>query len=395
MKYGNFLGTFKSINRGKGRSMLTLCSVAVGVFAVVVISGIGTVGTEQINSTMMTMGINSAMVQASDKNSEVELTKEDVKAFGRLEGVNKAMPLMGAMSQSVILNEYVNCYAWGVDKDAKDIISIEAVHGRLIDDRDAENLSYICVLDEDIAKRTYGRSNIVGKKIKLLLGGSYYEFEVVGIAKSGITGLQSMMAGIIPDFVYIPYSTMQNITGKTTYDKIALLLDSKSADENLTETLTQQVNGIKGCENSLVIDNFQSQKGQLTDILWVVTTVLSLIAGISLIVSGITVMTTMLVSVGERKREIGIKKSIGARSSDIMWEFLSESVLLTAIGSLAGIITALFACRVGCAVLSLPFIVPVESIILSFCFSLFMGAVFGAYPAGKAASMKPIEALRS
>lgn len=395
MKNGNYFSSFKSINRVKGRSLLTLCSVAVGVFAVVVISGIGAVGSEKINSTMMTMGINSAMVQTSDKNSEIELTKEDVKTFGRLEGVNKAMPLMGSMSQTVILGEYVNCYAWGVDKDAKDIISVEAIHGRLIDDRDAEKLSYVCVLDEDIAKKTYGRSNIVGKKIKLLLEGGYYEFEVVGIAKSGITGLQSMMAGIIPDFVYIPYTTMQDITGKYTFDKIALLLDSKSADENLTETLTRQVNSIKGCENSLVIDNFQSQKGQLTDILRVVTAVLSLIAGISLIVSGITVMTAMLVSVGERKREIGIKKSIGAKSTDIMLEFLSESVLLTAVGSLAGIIAALFACWVGCALLSLNFIIPVESVVLSFCFSLFMGAVFGAYPAGKAAGMKPIDALRS
>lgn len=395
MNYGNFSGILKSIKRGKGRSLLTLCSVAVGVFAVVVISGIGSVGSEQINSTMMTMGINSAMVQTSDKDSTVALTREDVAAFGRLQGVNKAMPLMSAMSQSVILEEYVNCYAWGVDKDAKDIISIEAVHGRLIDNHDVENHSSVCVIDEDIARQTYGRGNIVGKKIKLLLNGSYYEFEVVGIAKSGITGLQSMMAGIIPDFAYIPYSTMQDITGKNTFDKIALLLDSKSADENLTETLTEQVNSIKESDGSLVINNFQSQKGQLTDILSVVTTVLSLIAGISLIVSGITVMTTMLVSVGERKREIGIKKSIGAKSADIMWEFLSESVLLTALGSGLGIIFALLCCLIGCALLSVPFTIPVNAVVLSFAFSVFMGAVFGAYPAGKAAGMKPIEALRS
>ncbi|MBD5080683.1 MAG: FtsX-like permease family protein [Ruminococcaceae bacterium] len=395
MNYGNLSGIFKSIKRGKGRSLLTLCSVMVGVFAVVVISGIGSVGSAQINSTMVTMGINSAMVQTADKDSTVSLTREDVTAFGRLQGVDKAMPLMSAMSQSVILEEYVNCYAWGVDEDAKDIISIEPIHGRLIDDHDVENRSFVCVIDEEIAKKTYGRSNIVGKKIKLLLNGSYYEFETVGIAKSGITGLQSMMAGIIPDFAYIPYTTMQDITGKSSFDKIALLLDSKSADEDLTETLTEQVNSIKDSGSSLVINNFQSQKGQLTDILSVITTVLSLIAGISLIVSGITVMTTMLVSVGERKREIGIKKSIGARSSDIMWEFLSESVLLTALGSAAGVVLALLCCFVGCGVLSVPFVVPVKAVCMAFGISVVMGAVFGAYPAGKAAGMKPIEALRS
>ena len=103
----------------------------------------------------------------------------------------------------------------------------------------------------------------------------------------------------------------------------------------------------------------------------------------------------MLVSVGERKREIGIKKSIGARSSDIMWEFLSESVLLTALGSAAGIVLALVCCFIGCAALSVPFVVPVQAVCMAFGFSVAMGAVFGAYPAGKAAGMKPIEALRS
>lgn len=385
----------KSIKRGKGRSLLTLCGVAVGVFAVVVISGIGAVGSERITSTMVTMGINSALVEASDQGGGISLTKDDVDAFGRLDGVNKAMPLMASLSQSKILDECLNCYAWGVDQDAKDIISIEAIHGRLINNRDVENHSMVCVIDEVLASETYGRSNIVGKKIRLLLEGSYYEFEVVGIAKSGITGLQNIMAGIIPDFVYVPYSTMQDISGKNTFDKIALLLDGQSADADLTNTLTSEVNSIKDSGNGLVISNFQSQKGQLTDILGITTTALSLIAGISLVVSGITVMTTMLVSVGERTREIGIKKSIGAKSSDIMWEFLTESVLLTAIGSILGIMLGLACCAVGCGILSLPFTVPIGAVGASLAFSVTMGAVFGVYPAAKAAGLNPIEALRN
>lgn len=384
----------RSIKRGKTRSLLTLCSVAVGVFAVVVISGIGSVGSEEINSAMVTMGINSAMVETTSKNAGISLTDADVAAFGDLEGVNKAMPLMGAMSKVKVLGKYMNCYAWGVDEGAKEIISIEAVHGRLIDNHDVENRSSVCVIDEVIAEESYGRSNIVGKKISLLLGGSYYEFEIVGIAKSGITGLQSVMSGIIPDFVYIPYSTMQDIVGKTDFDKIALLLEQDEADESLAKTLTEKVNDLKDSSNGLVINNFQSQKGQLTDILGIITTVLSLIAGISLFVSGITVMTAMLVSVGERTREIGIKKSIGAGNADIMLEFLLESVLLTVFGSLIGIASGLGACFVGCMVLGVNFAVPVGSVIAAFGFSVVMGALFGVYPAMKAAKLRPIEALR-
>lgn len=380
--------------RGKGRSLLTLCSVAVGVFAVVVISGIGSVGTGEINSTMVTMGINSAMVQVSDSSADISLTKDDVRSFARLEGVNKAMPLMGAMSKANILGEHLTCYAWGVDAEAKDIISIEPVHGRLINGTDIGSRSMVCVIDEKLAEESYGRSNIVGKTVGIYLGGQYYDFTVVGVAKSGITGLQSMMAGIIPDFAYIPFTTMQDITGKNTFDKIALLLNKDSADKNLTLTLKEEINGLKNTENAIAINNFQSQKGQLQDILGIISAVLSLIAGISLLVSGITVMTTMLVSVGERTREIGIKKSIGARDRDIMEEFLLESVLLTALGSIGGIILGVLVCWIGCLILGVELIVPVTAIAAAFFFSIFMGAAFGVYPAAKAAGLRPIEALR-
>ena len=386
--------TVRNIRRGKGRSLLTVCGVAVGVFAVTVISGIGSTGTRQVTSAMVTMGINSALVETSDSAGDVTLTEEDVAAFGRLEGVNKAMPLMASVSESKLLETSLSCYAWGVDQDAKDIISIEAVHGRLISERDVEEHGMVCVIDEALAAESYGRSNIVGKKIRLLLAGGYYEFEIVGVAKSGMTGLQSMMSGIIPDFVYIPYSTMQDVCGKTSFDKIALLLDGENADESLTVTLTEKVNQIKDSTGGLTITNFQSQKGQLSNILGIITTALSLIAGISLVVSGITVMTTMLVSVGERRREIGIKKSIGAKSSDIMLEFLLESVLLTGLGSVAGAAAGLAACAVGCMIMGLPFAVPVQAVAAALAFSVMMGAGFGVYPAMKAAGLNPIEALR-
>ncbi len=119
-----------------------------------------------------------------------------------------------------------------------------------------------------------------------------------------------------------------------------------------------------------------------------------MVAGISLVVSGISVMTTMMMSVGERTREIGIKKSIGARKRDICAEFLSESIALTLMGSGLGIAAGLLISVIGCLIIRVPFELNMTSLGISVLAAAVIGAVFGAYPAVKAASLKPVEALR-
>ncbi len=383
----------KNIARTKTRTLLTMSGIAIGVFAVVIISSIGTIGTNVITGALETMGINSALVEPSEEADEIPLTKYDVECFGELDGVEKAMPLMASMVEARLIEKNVTCCAWGVDEDAKDIISLEAAHGRLIDNADVQSNARVCVIDEVIALETYGRSNIVGKKINLLLGGSFIEYEIVGVAKSGLNTLQNLLQGLIPDFIYIPYSTMQDETGRGTFDKIALLLESERSNEELTDSLKKTVNEIKNTQE-LTLTNLLQQKSQLTGILETVTIVLSLIAAISLFVSGITVMTTMTVSVNERTREIGIKKSIGAKNRDILLEFLTESVFISVIGGLIGMATAVSVCLVGCLILGVEFAVNIGSVLASFAVSVAIGAVFGAFPASKAAKMKPVDALR-
>lgn len=384
----------RNLLRSRARSLLTMCGIAVGVFAVVLISAIGEVGTNEITSALAEMGINSALVEPNQGGSGIVLTDEDVESFAGLDGVSKAMPLMASTTQSKLLGETVACFAWGVDEDAKDIISLEALHGRLIDDGDVQAESYVCVIDEEIALETYGRSNIVGKKIKILLGGSYREFEIAGVAKSGISALQNVLSGIIPNFVYIPYSTMQTCTGRSGFDKIALLLDEDKAQGEFTEALSERVNELKNTGN-LVVSNLLHQKTQLTGVMSTVTMILSMIAAISLFVSGITVMTTMMVTVSERTREIGIKKSLGARNSDIMLEFLLESTAITTAGCAAGTLLAVLLTAGGCMLLGVSFTMSMGTILTAVGVSVGMGVLFGAYPAAKAAKLPPVEALRN
>ena len=380
-----------NIFRAKVRSLLTIAGIAVGVFSVTLISTIGAVGTEQVSSTLITMGVDTLLVQAASNSVSVTLTDEDVSEVRKIDDVTDVMPLMASITEAKMINRRVDCYVWGVDKSADKLISLQAKHGRLITNSDSAALSKVCVIDEQFAEEVYGRSNVVGKKLRMFLGGKYHDFTIIGIAQSGLSSLQGMLSNIMPGFMYIPITTMQHLCGRTTYDKIAVKV---SGDDFSPKTVTDALDLKNGHVDGYLCNNLLSQKSQLDDILSIVTTTLSMTAGISLVVSGISVMTAMMMSVSERTREIGVKKAIGARKRDILGEFLAESVLLTLLGSAGGIVAGLAVSFAGCVILGVPFSVNVGSLVISAVVTALLGAVFGAYPAAKAAKLNPADALR-
>lgn len=386
--------TFINIFRSRTRSLLTMAGTAIGVFSVVLVSTVGTVGTSQVSSTLVTMGVDTLLVQAADNSVSVTITDSDAEAVRRVDGVDDVMPLMASMTEAKMIGRRLDCYVWGVDRSADRLISLQAKHGRLVNNSDSAAGLRVCVIDEQFALKSYGRSNVVGKTLSLFLGGRYHQFEIIGVAASGLSSLQGMLSNIMPGFMYIPISTMQTLTGRTTYDKLAVKLTDMDADVPVVEAVQQTLDRIHSTTDAYIVNNLLSQKGQLEDILSIVTTALSLVAGISLAVSGVSVMTTMLMSVTERTREIGIKKSIGASSRAISREFLTEAIVLTMLGSAAGIAAGLLLSWTGCLIAGLPFQANFLIIAAAALASGLVGALFGAYPAYKAASLNPVEALR-
>lgn len=390
-----FLRSIKSLFSAKTRSLLTMGGIAVGVFSVVLISAIGTIGTQEVSSAMVSMGVDTLLVQASDRTVSVTLTDNDVSAVRNVEGVSDAMPLMSSITEARMLGDRLNCWVWGVDRSADKLISLAAEHGRLISNADGAECAKVCVIDEKFALDTYGRSNVVGKTVKLFLGERFHEFTVIGVAKSGLSALQGMMSNVVPGFMYIPISTMQKLCGRVTYDKIAVKISDINSDEHITEKVTQRLETLSGHKDGYICNNLLSQKSTLEEIMSIVTAALSLIAGISLFVSGISVMTTMMMSVSERTREIGIKKATGARKRDICAEFLLQSILMSVIGGSVGMAAGLLVSFVGCLIFGFSFSVNVVYLGLSAFAAIAVGAVFGVYPALKAARLNPAEALRS
>lgn len=388
-----FRSGLRSIFRSnKMRTMLTVIGIAVGVMSVVTVASIGEIGKSSINTELTGMGMDNLVV-SSQSGSAKKLTESELDKIKQLDDVGNAMPLMSIMTSGKLRGNYDTYMVWGVNEDADNVIDLEVLHGRLLNRGDIAQKSNVCVIDEAIALENYKRTNIVGKTISLSIGGNTVEFEIAGVVKNGVNTLQNMLGGFIPDFVYIPYSVMQEYSGRNSFDQITVKLEDNAQSVSAAAEVKKMLSS-ESAESDYSVDNLLSQKEKMNNILSIATAALSAVAGISLVVSGISIMTVMLVSVSERTREIGIKKSIGASRGVIISEFLFESVLITFIGGIIGItagviISALIGTAAGGG-LTVNFGLCGTVLLVS----LAVGGIFGVYPAVKAAELKPVDALR-
>lgn len=381
-----------NLRRSRLRTVITAGGIAVGILSVVVITCISDIGTRLLDGKLSGMGMDNIIVSAS-KTSFTGLSEFDIYKIRGLENVENAMPLMNAVTVCRTSGSSgTDCMLWGVNEDAGDVIELQAVYGRLINRGDVAAAERVCLVDEELAAKLFSRGDITGKSIEIFAGRSSVGYEVVGVVRSGVNMLQSMLGDFIPSFIYIPYTAMSEQTGQEFFDQIAVrLTDNNEKTAGAVESVM-----LDGRENDpkFSVDNLLSQKEQLGGIMTAISAVLTVIACISLIIAGMSIMTVMLVSVSERTREIGIKKSIGATNASVLIEFLSESVLLTLAGSFAGTAAGIGLTWAGCLATGADMYVNWARIAAILLFSAASGIVFGVYPACRAAKMHPAEALR-
>ncbi len=381
--------------RKKARSLLTMTGITIGVMSVIIIFGISNTGKFMINDELESIGVDGLSVSTQVGNISCNLKQEDLEKIKGSEYVSSATPLTVYTARTKFCGVESDCMAWGISDDVQSIVKLKLLHGRMIDAGDVASGDKVCLVDEEFAKANYMRTNIVGKTVNIMLNGSYEKYKVVGVVSTGGSILKNFISDLISSFVYLPYTTMENSLGVKGFTRIAVKLSENADSEKASQDIQTAVQTDKAAGTDIKVEDMTAQKDKLNGIMNIVSVVLAVIAGISLIVSGLSIMTVMLVSVNERTREIGIKKAIGASKPAILFEFLSESFLISFAGGVIGAAAGVAVVLAGCAFMGVSAIINIETVFICLLFAMGVGVLFGVYPAVKAANMKPAHAIRT
>ena len=390
----------------KLRSFLTMLGIIIGVVAMIVLVSIANGATSSVTDQISSMGSSYLTVTITDDKGN-PLRLKELSDFCEPEEVDEVAPVSWTSVTAKTSYSNGTMTLTGTTGSYADIQGLELFSGRFLKQTDIDNNSYVVVITKDTATELLGRVDAVGESIKL----NGKSFLVVGVLSDSTSLTQGAAVTSSSDSDdsdsssssvqlegYIPFSTMtrlaDNVLDVTMFYASGTDEDSLEPAENaLTEFFMERFGEDEDAFS--IVD-----QSEIMEAMSSVTNTMSLmiggIAAISLLVGGIGIMNIMLVSVTERTREIGIRKAIGAGRETIMLQFLIEALLVSLRGCLAGIGLSWVILKVAAVVMknSMSFTMDMKVVWLSVAFSVLIGVLFGLYPANKAASKKPIDALR-
>jgi putative ABC transport system permease protein len=392
----------RALKRNALRSLLTLLGMIIGVGTVIATTSIGNGAKAQVEARIAALGQNVLMVLSGSVNrggfsmgfgSAGTLTQGDFDAVRReVSGVAGASPEVRSNAQIAYGNQNINTQVMGVGEDYVSVRSWQFSSGENFTEVDVRNANKVCLIGKTTSETLFGDGDPVGQIIRIKSA----PFTVVGaLAPKG----GAMMGSDQDDIVLVPYtSAMKRLSGATSFR--SFVVQAASADvvpevqEEITNILRQRHRIGEDKEDDFRIVSQQEITETATETSKVMTILLGAIAGISLLVGGIGIMNIMLVSVTERTREIGVRLAVGARSHDILLQFLAEAVALSILGGAIGLGLGILSSELVTMYLGWPTLVSTNWIFISFLASVAIGIFFGFYPARKAAQLDPIDALR-
>ncbi|MDU3307909.1 MAG: ABC transporter permease [Lachnospiraceae bacterium] len=395
-----------NIMANKGRSFLTMLGIIIGIASVIAIVSVGEGTKNQMNSEIDDIGGGQIAISVSDEaqTDEEWITADDVDAIRAVDGIEGVNVSDSFSGETTTGKGNFSLMVTGEGPDAKLLNNATMKHGVYFGENEVQEAKNVCVLSDADAKRLFGTDDVVGMTVDVNCYGLTKSLRICGVTtqKENGTFVSYTYEGM-PVTINVPYTTMNEFTGVSDYFfSVTMQADKSLNSQDVADKVVKLMEKRHQCagKDYFQVQSFQDIMSSMNQMLDMVTAFISFVAGISLLVGGIGVMNIMLVSVTERTREIGIRKSLGAKTSSIMMQFLAEAAILTVIGGVIGIVLGVIGGYVICSIISNNMgmsITPgisLSTIMAATLFSCAVGVFFGIYPAKKAAKLSPIEALR-
>lgn len=390
-----------NIKSNKGRSVLTMLGIIIGISSVIMIISIGNGMRKSINNELNNMAGGQIYIYAYDdtEGTIITLNDEDLEMIKEKVPHIKAVTSMENYSGSATgrkgtVNASITFGTTGLEYSNNDPI----IKGRYFTENDFYSSNNVCVITESSAKALFGNTDVVGMSFEVSLYGIVQEYTIVGIRQDNAATMISMTYGEDGSVsMEAPRTLLDNAYGfYPGFYQVLIISEGAEYSSQVAKSavkLLENKYDVRG-KNCFQVQNFADIMGEMDTILGTITIFIVFVAAISLLVGGIGVMNIMLVSVTERTREIGIRKSLGARTGSITLQFLSESAIITLMGGLIGILLGVLGASAVCSLMEMTAYVSPGTVLGASIFSSAVGIFFGIYPARKAAKLSPIEALR-
>lgn len=383
--------SLKNIMRGRLKSRLSILAVAVGVLSYCLTANFGSIAKMQINDTISSTGLGGIAVFPTIDGLSL-ITAQQLNDIGSVvSGLKGLSPFVYKSGNIAFRQTVLPAAIVGANQDIGDIFSFRLLHGRTLAASDISGGTKVVIIDNLLAQDMYSRENVVGRNIYVMLNGVSEQFEIIGVIKSQKEGMEGVLNVSLPSIVYIPYTSMNQITGDALVERLAISCmagaDEQRAAKEVTRLL-QSYNNV-GYE----FENISKYVTSFARIMDIITIFISAVAAISLLVGGIGVMNSMLYSIDARKGEIGICLALGQSKASLLAGFLFEAVIICLSGGAIGtavssavIIAVKLASGIGIRI-------DMPSVIIGLAMSCICGVAFGLLPAIKAAQMAPIDSI--
>lgn len=389
-----------NIRSNKGRSFLTMLGIIIGISSVIMIISIGNGVKAGINGELNDMaGGQVAIYTDNSHNAEpVYFTDDDFDAIQNKVSHVKGVTPMYSMyattgTRKGTFDLIMSCGTAGMEYYSSDPI----IKGRFYTEAEYYSARRVCIVTESTARQLFGNTDVLGMTIDVDIYGISQEFEIIGVRQDSAAGLINSMNMGGMQTMEAPLSTLETFGFYISdFEQFYIIGESNEYAAQIAQesvNLLEKLHNVRG-QGVIMVQSFNDALSQVNSVMGSITLFVVLVAAISLLVGGIGVMNIMLVSVTERTREIGIRKSLGARTASILFQFLSESAIITLLGGLIGILLGVIGAYGICSLIGYAPQVRASTVLGASLFSSAVGIFFGIYPARKAAKMSPIDALR-